>query len=230
MIKRSMILVALVLSGAAVAAPAQPDMTGVWSILNAPQALKTVEGQTPPLLPGAKKVYEAHLAALAKGDRSFDETTFCLPPGLPRLMIEDKPFEILQRPKQVFFVHQINRLPRRVYLNETIPDDIDSFYLGYSVGKWEGGELVVDTKGFREGVTLLDRSGLPHSAALHLTERYKLSANGKTLTARFTIDDPKTYARPWSATATYAKRPAGFQIPEEVCADSLKSSAPRPRD
>lgn len=220
---------ALLCGGVAVAAPAHPDMTGVWFINKAPAALKTVEGQTPPLLPAARKVYDAHLAAIAKGDHSFDETTYCLPPGLPRLMLENKPFEILQRPKQVFFVHQLNRLPRRVYLNETIPDDIDSFYLGYSVGKWVGPELVVESKGFREGVTLLDKSGLPHSAALHLTERYRLSADGKTLTARFTIDDPKTYARPWTAAASYSKR-AGYQIPEEVCADSLKSSAPRKKD
>jgi hypothetical protein len=227
---RALTLTALLLAGSAYAAPAvHPDFTGVWTINNAPQALKTVEGQTPPLLPAAQKVYAKHLADAAKGDREFDGVAYCLPPGLPRLMLEDKPFQILQRPKQVFFVHQLNRLPRRVYMDEAIPDDIDSFYLGYSVGKWVGDELVVDSKGFREGVTLLDKSGLPHSAALHLTERYKLSADGSTLTARFTIEDPKTYSRPWSAAASYHKMP-GYQFPEEVCADSLKSTAPRKPD
>jgi len=225
----SLIAAALLLAGAAQAAPPPPNLTGVWSIVNAPVALKTTEGQEPPLTPAAKAVYEANKAKAAKGDRSWDGLSYCLPPGLPRLMLIDKPFEILHRPKQVFFVHQENRLPRRVYLDETHPDDLDSFYLGYSVGKWEGDELVVDTKGFREGDTFIDLSGLPHSTSLHLTERYTLSADGTSLTARFTIEDPKTYSRPWTAAATYTKR-VGFQIPEEVCADSLKSTAPRSRE
>ncbi len=82
--------------------------------------------------------------AIAKGDFSFDGVTRCLPPGLPRLMLMHEPFEILQRPKALYFVHQINRLPRRVYLDEALPTDVDPHYLGYSVGKWDGDALVVD--------------------------------------------------------------------------------------
>jgi hypothetical protein len=228
--KRLLVLTAALLAGAAsiAAAPAHPDLTGVWMINNAPTTLKTVEGQEPPLTPAGKAIYEANKAKTAKGDRSWDGLSYCLPPGLPRLMLVNKPFEILQRPKTVFFVHQENRLPRRVYMDEKIPDDIDSFYLGYSVGKWEGPELVVESKGFREGDTFIDMSGLPHSKDLQLTERYRLSADGKTLTARFTITDPKDYTRPWTAQATYSKR-IGYQIPEEVCAERLKTTSPTVR-
>ncbi len=45
-----------------------------------------------------------------------------------------EPFEILQRDKAIYFLHQINRLPRRVYMNEALPTDVDPHYLGYSVG------------------------------------------------------------------------------------------------
>lgn len=211
----------------ALATAAPPDLTGVWSIADYRSTLKTTDGAAPPLTPAAKAVYDKRVAASAKGDRSFDETRLCLPPGLPRLMLIDKPFEILQRDKVVYFVHQDNRMPRRAYFGEALPTDKDPLYLGYSVARWEGAALVIDSAGFRDG-TLLDDSGLPHSGSLHLTERYELDKDGKTLRARFTIEDPVTYTRAWSADARYVRR-ANFEIPEEVCADTLTSTHPQKR-
>jgi len=200
---------------------AKPDLTGVWSITSDDSTLKTVDGKTPPLTPAADAIYKKHLAEASKGDRSFDGVTTCLPPGLPRLMLEKEPFEIMQRDKAVYFVSQVNRLPRRAYFNEKLPTDVDPEYLGFSVAKWDGDTLVIDSSGFRD-ITLLDDSGLPHSEDMHLTERYTLSKDGKELHARFTIDDPKTFTRPWEARAEYKKLP-GYEIPEEVCADQLAS-------
>jgi hypothetical protein len=196
----------------------------VWSLVDHRATLKTADGSAPPLTAAGKALYEQHLKSAAKGDWSYDETKICLPPGLPRLMLENKPFEILQRDKVVYFVHQDNRLPRRAYFGEKLPVDPDPLYLGFSVARWDGNALVIDSSGFREG-TLLDDSGLPHSAGLKLTERYELDEDGKTLHARFTIDDAQMYTKPWSAVATYRARP-GAEIPEEVCADSLKSTRP----
>ena len=200
---------------------AKPDLTGVWSITSDDSTLKTVDGKTPPLTPAADAIYKKHLAEASKGDRSFDGVTTCLPPGLPRLMLEKEPFEIMQRDKAVYFVSQVNRLPRRAYFNEKLPTDVDPEYLGFSVAKWDGDTLVIDSSGFRD-ITLLDDSGLPHSEDLHLTERYTLSKDGKELRARFTIEDPKTFTRRWEARAEYKKLP-GYEIPEEVCADQLAS-------
>jgi hypothetical protein len=204
---------------------APPDLTGVWSIAGDRSVLKTSEGATPPLTPTGKALYATHLRDAARGDRSFDETAVCLPPGLPRLMLVNKPFEILQREKAVYFIHQLNRMPRRAYFGEKLPVDPDPLYLGFSVAHREGDVLVIDSSGFRES-TLLDDSGLPHSAALKLTERYKLDKDGKTLHARFTIDDAQMFARPWSAEAQYTRRP-GYELPEEVCADSVPSIRPK---
>lgn len=198
----------------------QPDLTGVWSIVKPEDVLKTEDGKQPPLLPEARTVYEKHQAMAAKGDRSFDMTTRCLPPGLPRLMLIRSPFEILQRPNTVYFVHELNRLPRRAYLNEKLPTDADPHYLGYSVAHWDGDALVIESNGFEDG-TVLDAAGLPHSDALQLTERYQLDKDGKHLHARFTIDDSKTFSAPWSFTAEYTKRP-GYELHEDVCADKQK--------
>ena len=201
------------------AAQAIPDLTGVWSILTNADTLKAEDGKLPPLLPAVKTVYEKHLAQAARGDRSFDGTRHCLPPGLPRLMLVHRPFEILQRPKAIYFVHELNRLPRRAYLGENLPTDVDPHYLGYSVARWEGDTLVIESSGFDDG-TLLDTAGLPHSDALHLIERYQLDKDGKHLHARFTIEDPKSYSTPWSFKVEYVRRP-GYELRENVCADKL---------
>jgi hypothetical protein len=194
-----------------------PDLTGVWAIVKPQDELKTEDGKVPSLLPEARTVYDKHKAMAARGDRSFDATTRCLPPGLPRLMLVRSPFEILQRPTTIYFVHELNRLPRRAYLNEKLPTDVDPHYLGYSVAHWDGDTLVVDSNGFEDG-TFLDATGLPHSESLQLTERYRLDKDGKHLHARFTIDDAKTFAAPWSFKAEYVKR-VGYELHEDICAD-----------
>jgi len=219
------LLLSAALSLAGTAQAAQPDLTGVWLITQRVDALRTLEGAAPPLNEAAKAVYAQHRSAAARGDYAFDGLTRCLPPGLPRLLLIHEPFEILQKPKVIYFLHQLNRLPRRAYIDEQLPTDADPHYLGYSVAHWDGNALVVESSGFEEG-TMLDNSGLPHSDALRLTERYELSKDGHQLHARFTIEDPKTFTRPWSAQADYLKRP-GYEIPEETCAD--KAPADRPR-
>jgi hypothetical protein len=211
-------LVVGLLAAPALTCATEPDFTGVWLIVKAPATLTTVAGSGPPLNAAGKALYEQHLAAAAHGDRSFDGTGKCLPPGLPRLMLVNEPFEIMQRDKAVYFLHELNRLPRRAYFGEALPADVDPMYLGFSVARWEGATLVIESAGFREG-TLLDDSGLPHSESLHLTERYQLDKDGRTLHARFTIDDPKMFTRPWDAKADYLRRP-GDEIPEQVCADT----------
>ena len=197
-----------------------PDLTGVWSIVKPEDELKTEDGKVPPLLPAAKAIYEQHKAAAARGDHSFDTTLRCLPPGLPRLMLIRSPFEILQRPNTIYFVHELNRLPRRAYLNEKLPTDVDPHYLGYSVAHWEDDILVIESNGFEDG-TLLDAAGLPHSEALQLTERYRLDKDGQHLHARFTIEDAKTFSSAWSFEAEYVRR-SGYELHEDVCADKLR--------
>lgn len=204
---------------------AAPDLSGVWFISGQVAALKTAEGQSPPLTPDAKAILDAHRKAAAKGDYSFDGTTHCLPPGLPRLLLMREPFEILQKPKVIYFVHQLNRLPRRAYLDEALPADVDPHYLGYSVAKWDGEALVIESNGFDDS-TMLDNAGLPHSEGLHLTERYSLSKDGKHLHLALTIEDPKTFTKAWNAQADYVKRP-GYELQEEVCAATPEAKRPR---
>ncbi len=212
------------LAHAAPSSAATPDFTGAWTVTAYMPALKPADGKPVPFKPAAKAVYDKHLADAAKGDKAYDGAAICLPEGMPRIMLKE-PFEILQRDKEVAFVAQ-NRVPWRAYLGEQLPANPDPFYMGYSVAKWDGPSLVIDSAGFRD-VTVLDDKGLPHSEQLHLTQRFHMGKDGKTMTVRYTIDDPTDYTRPWSASATFVKKPASFQMPEEVCAAKLATTAPK---
>jgi hypothetical protein len=222
----------LLAAGAALAAlpalahaQAHPDFTGAWRVAAYNAALKPADGKPIPFKPEAKKVYDQHVAAAAKGDRTWDETTICLPEGLPRLELINEPFEIMQKDKAMYFVAQ-NRLPWRAYFGEKLPDDPDPMYLGYHVAKWDGAKLVIDSSGFRDA-SVLDDSGIPHSEKLHLTATYALGADNKTMTVTWRIEDPDTFTQPWTATASFKRMPASFQFPEEVCAAKLQTTAPK---
>ena len=214
-----------VLPALAHAQAGHPNFTGVWSITPYTGALKPADGKEIPFTPKAKAEYEKHLVAAKSGDKSWDASSECLPEGLPRLMIVNEPFEIMQRDKTVFFVGQ-NRVPWKAFFGEQLPADPDPFYMGYSVAKWEGPTLVVDSAGFRD-VTVLDDKGIPHTEQLHLTSRFDLGKDGRTMTASYTITDPGAFTRPWTAKASFVKKPDSFQVPEEVCAAKLVTTAPK---
>jgi hypothetical protein len=206
--------------------PAKPDFTGVWHRVGYAAAVKPDKGPLP-LKPEAGKIYAQHRAAAAKGDRSYDLTTVCLPEGLPRLMLKSQPFEILQRPGFLAFNFQINRLVRVAYFDAKPSAESPEYYLGESIAKWDGRELVIETTGFNDQ-TLLDDSGVPHGLELKLTERLSLLDGGMRLRNRMTIEDPETFTAPWTVTVTY-ERMKGYQIPEDVCAERIGSSRPRSR-
>ena len=67
---------------------------------------------------------------------------------------------------------------------------------GYSVGKWDGDTLVVNTIGIADG-EWLDRNGDPLTDAAKLTERFR-RVNYGTMEIEFTVDDPKAYTKPWT--------------------------------
>jgi hypothetical protein len=194
--------------------PSHPDLGGIWKMTAPVPAARTEDGKAPPLLPAARAVYAKHLAMGKKGDFSFQGLADCLPPGLPHIDMVDKPIEILQKPKTLYFLYQENRIPRRVYLDQS-HGDVDPDWFGDSTGEWEGDTLVVDTIGLND-ISMLDHSGLPHSENLHVTERYRLRQGG-VLENRITIDDPKDYAAPWTTVVRYRRMPAGYKIAEEVC-------------
>jgi hypothetical protein len=93
-----------------------------------------------------------------------------------------------------------------------------------SVGRWEGDTLVVETAGFR-GDTWIDRSGLPKSDNMKVTERLRLTGGGATLENQITVDDPANYTAPWTTKVVYRRAPKGTEMKEDVCALKLPMAA-----
>ena len=197
-----------------------PDMAQVWNLPAGVWTLKTTDGKAPPLNAKGKALYDKRVAARAAGKPIDDGTRICLPHGMPRLMLSPYAFRIVQKPKFVAFVHELTHMYRVNYLNEKNQnaDDLDPYYMGYPVAKYEGDTLVVTSNGYNDKTTL-DRSGLPHSEGMLLTEKYKLVGGGKQLEAVFTIDDAAYYTKPWSARVVYNKGDPAAVLDEYVCTD-----------
>lgn len=218
--------VALAAAASAVAAPAPAPsvmtrFAGTWTLAQRYRpALKTIEGRDPPLRPEARALLQKRVADRRAG-RTEDGVDKCLPPGIPRLMWQPRPFMILATPRKITILHEFQHTHRHIYLNENLPpaEELEPLYGGTSAGRWEGEVLVVETTGFN-GLTQLDEAGLPQSAEAKVVERFRL-VDANTLEDRVSITDPTHYAAPWTTRILFKRAPEGTQIREHHCAEKL---------
>lgn len=194
-----------------------PDLSGPWQIEKA-GPLRTVENAAPPLLPEAATAQQK-TQALYQANHGADPMVDCLPPGVPRLLMQPFPFNLVQGRRTVGMMFEWNHLTRLIYLDREHFKPIGPLYLGQSIGHWEGDTLVIDTNHFND-TTWLDDFGLPHSKDLTTLERLRLIDGGKKLEDQITLTDPKTFSGPWSARLVFDKRP-GVLIKEDYCLGRL---------
>jgi hypothetical protein len=220
----------LVVSAASQAAPAmtstyadpsQPDISGLWVVTGAMQYAP--DKSVPKLLGQYKDLYDKRTRAFKAGIAIDDDTAECLPAGLPHLFIVPYPFEIMQTPGRITFLYEYDSAVRRVPLGVAPPDQPDpdtATFNGDSYGHWDGDTLVIDTINIR-GDTQLDFTGVPHSDALHITERLHRK-DAMTLEDQITLTDPKAYAEPFKTTRLYRTRPK-WKISEYVCEENNRN-------
>jgi hypothetical protein len=132
-----------------------------------------------------------------------DPEVKCYLPGIPRATYMPYPFQILQSTKAIFFAYEYAGATRNIYLKDPGPAPVDS-WMGQSVGKWEGETLVIDVTGFNDQ-TWFDRAGNFHSEQLHVVERYTRTGPDH-LRYEATIEDPKTFTRPWKISMPLYRR------------------------
>jgi hypothetical protein len=128
-----------------------------------------------------------------------------------------RPVYFLQTPKEVVIIYSGDAQVRRVYLNVPHSESPASSWYGESVGHYEGDTLVVDTIG-QNDKTVVDNYRTPHSAKIHVVERWKMIDDGQKLQVTYTVDDPDAFNAPWSAIRQY--RRVQQPISEEVCAEN----------
>lgn len=125
-------------------------------------------------------------------------------------------YRVVQSPGVIalLYENQTGRF-RQIYMDgRSLPVDPNPTWLGYSVGRWEGDALVVESIGFNDR-SWLDRVGHPHSEKLRVTERLQRMDFGH-IRYQITFDDPDTLTKPItrSIALTYA---ADTDMLEAVC-------------
>jgi hypothetical protein len=128
-----------------------------------------------------------------------DPYTRCLTPGGPRMHLLPTMKKFVQTPGLLLLLNEFNISFRQVFLDgRPLPVDPNPTWNGYSVGRWDGDTLVIDSIGFRDD-QWLDAAGSPLTNAGRVTERFNRLDYGH-LTIDVTIDDPKAYTRPWTTS------------------------------
>ena len=110
-------------------------------------------------------------------------------------------FLILQTPGYVTILQEMIHEVRIIPLDDRphIDDDI-RLWLGDSRGRWDGDTLVVETTNFGDQIVFNSYNCCPGAGAnLRLVERFT-RMNVATLDHRYTVEDPSTYAGPWTAS------------------------------
>jgi hypothetical protein len=143
----------------------------------------------------------------------------CRPMGVASFMMV-RAFKIVQAPQELIMFAETPDPPRQIYVDErSLPKDPDPTWMGYSVGKWEGDTLVVQTTGFKdEG--WLDNAGHPRSESMMITDCF-LRCDFGHIDLEIRYEDPKYYTRPFTNKATFNLIPDS-DIIEYVCMENEK--------
>jgi hypothetical protein len=200
------------------AGSAAPDFSGVWFVREYHKNILPEED--PPFQPWAEALYKKRdlQNSHADPDGGPDPTARCIPPGIPRTMLQPFPWEIVQARDRVVMIFEYQSLVRQIFTDgRGHPKDLEPTYMGHSIGRYEGDTLVVDTIGFNDK-TWLDPKGLPHTDALHVRERIR-RVDHDSLEDDYSIDDAKAYRKPWTAQKFFELKP-NWQIQEYVCAEN----------
>ena len=147
-----------------------------------------------------------------------DPEAKCYMPGLPRATYMPYPFQIVEGTKDILFVYEYASANRTVHMTTHTESPVDS-WMGWSNGKWDGDTLVIDVNGFNDQ-SWFDRAGNHHSDALTVTERYSLAPGGNGLNYEARMEDPKTFARPWTIRMPlYRRVEPNVQLLEYNCVE-----------
>ena len=132
------------------------------------------------------------------------------------------PYKIVQTPSLVLVLYEENTVFRQIFLDgrKPVADPVPR-WMGYSTGRWEGDELVVDTVGVTDQ-SWLDGMGHPHTDRMRVTERFRRRDAGH-LEIQTTIDDPGAYTQPFTYTVKATLVPEDDLL-EYFCTENEKDA------
>jgi hypothetical protein len=209
------------------------DLTGVW-LRGGAQALS--DGPPPKMTSSGRALFEKSIVAVNNELRAAvapilgnDPIMRCDPWGFPRVLWDfNAPMEMAHLPNRIVQFFEWTHVWRDIWVDgRSLPKDPDPRWMGYSVGRWEGDTLVVETTGI-DPRTWLDELGHRHSGNGRFVERYR-RVNATTMEYDATLIDPDFYTEPWVGTRrVFRLLPAeGWpqtELREEFCAPSVEAN------
>jgi hypothetical protein len=190
------------------------DLDGFWELRadskNVPRAALT---------PQAEAADRAAAQATQSGEIVGFALRWCHHLGTPFIMGDSAPLDIVQSPREVAIMAEVQSAARHIYLNGSHPDPdvFDPTTNGHSIGRWEGDVLVVDTVGFNDKGNNSIPGGGRRGPNSHLVERYRLADRGAKLVVTFTWTDPAVFTKPHTYEFTYYRDPPGTYAAEYFC-------------
>ena len=193
-------------------APAGPAAAGGPPASNLFRDAGSVFKDGLPLQPWAADLVKKRMA-----DNSKDNPdAHCLPMGFMQFHNHPQPRKIIQNPGVILIIYEANSGLRQIFTDgRPLPgNDAQPWWYGYSIGKWDGDTLVVETSGFIDG-GWLDINGNPLTDAAKVTERFR-RLNYGNLEIEITVDDPKAYTKPWTVKVNQRVMP-DTELIEFIC-------------
>jgi hypothetical protein len=172
-----------------------------------------------PYTPWAAELRKQRLALNARDNPD----AMCMPMGFLQFHQQPQPRMIVQTPKMILIEYEANYGIRHIYLDgRKLPPqgEPQPWWYGYSVGRWDGDTLVVETNNLRGAEDgpydgWMDVNGSPYSQQAKFTERFR-RPNYSHLQIDMTVEDPKSYTKPWTVRVDQRVVPDGELI-EFVC-------------
>src|SRR6185503_18611572 len=196
----------------------KPDFSGIWQPELNPYRFSVILDLKDEVIfrPAAEAIFQGRV----KDYRREDPVTNCLPAG-PSEPINVM-YRIIQTPALIAMLYESGTgRYRQIHMDgRQLPDDPYPSWLGYSIGRWDGDTLVVESTGFNDR-TWLDRAGHPHSEKLRVTERLRRVDFGH-VQYQITFDDPETLTKPLTLSLPVSYR-ADTDMLENVCNENNRS-------
>jgi hypothetical protein len=194
--------------------PSVPDLAGTW---DGTARARPVNSTTIPWgKDNAPVLNERALAFQKIFDESVASKYDCQPATSPAIQYDPYVMQLVQWPDRVFFRYEKDDQLRTVWLDGRKPTAADWNIQGFSVGRYEGSALIVETDHFPFDITGFDDyTGIPSSSQKKVTERYW--REGEELKMTIVVEDPLFLRKPATYTTRWLPARPGYKLSAWEC-------------
>ncbi len=195
-----------------------PDLSGLWTFQIPPGYVTNIAADldAAAISPTATRLFDQRMSEFGKDDPS---TIGCLPMG-PRHILGVGRVKVIHTPTLIVILYE-DLSYRQIHLDgRELPKDPNPSFMGYSVGRWAGDTLEVESIGFNDR-TWLDYGGHPHSERLRVMERFRRVSSGR-IEREITFTDNELYRVPIIIRGAMNLLP-DTELLEYVCAENPRT-------